>query len=202
MDSSWSTIPHKKTAVSASHCISLHKLPSNEPKSKQDDKMIGIHPLIDNGLKKGDPNFSGGTLECHCTSNRVQVKIDGNVAHNHACGCSKCWKPSGALFSVVGVVPVSNLSVTANKQKLHVVDPSAVIQRNACKECGVHMYGRIEKDHVRGPNQLLAPKLCANLLPVLAIQGPGLCSRRAFEPRGLARAAIRCLCEQHHRARL
>ena len=110
--------------------------------------MIGLHPLIDNGIKKGDPNFSGGTLECQCLNNRVAVKISGNVAHNHACGCSKCWKPSGALFSVVGVVPVANLSVTANKQKLHVVDPSAVIQRNACKECGVHMYGRIEKGAV------------------------------------------------------
>lgn len=109
--------------------------------------MVKLHPLIDNGLKKGDPNFSGGTLECHCLNNRVTVRISGNVAHNHACGCSKCWKPSGALFSVVGVVPVSNLSVTANKQKLHVIDSSAVIQRNACKECGVHMYGRIEKDH-------------------------------------------------------
>ncbi|KAK4494346.1 hypothetical protein PRZ48_014644 [Zasmidium cellare] len=109
--------------------------------------MVALHPLIDNGLKKGDPNFSGGTLECHCLNDRVAVRLSSNVAHNHACGCSKCWKPSGALFSVVGVVPVSNLTVTANKQKLHVIDPSAVIQRNACKECGVHMYGRIEKDH-------------------------------------------------------
>src|SRR6202021_3674556 len=27
---------------------------------------------------------------------------------------------------------------------LAIVDPNAVIQRYACKECGVHMYGRIE----------------------------------------------------------
>ncbi|CAK3991860.1 glutathione-dependent formaldehyde-activating enzyme [Lecanosticta acicola] len=109
--------------------------------------MIGLHPLIDNGLEKGGPNFSGGTLECHCLSNRVKVEIKGNVAHNHACGCSKCWKPSGALFSVVGVVPVSNLSVTANRHKLTLIDCNAAIQRNACKDCGVHMFGRIEKDH-------------------------------------------------------
>lgn len=109
--------------------------------------MIGLHPLIDNGLKKGNPDFSGGTLECHCSSNKVKVQISGNVAHNHACGCSKCWKPSGALFSVVGVVPVANLSVTANKNKLTIIDTSAAIQRNACRDCGVHMFGRIVKDH-------------------------------------------------------
>ncbi|KAF9872539.1 glutathione-dependent formaldehyde-activating enzyme [Colletotrichum karsti] len=106
-----------------------------------------LHPLIDNGLTKGDPNFSGGKLRCLCKSNPVEVTLGGNVAHNHACGCSKCWKPEGALFSVVGVISRDQLKVTANENKLHVVDNSAVILRNACKECGVHLYGRIEKDH-------------------------------------------------------
>jgi S-(hydroxymethyl)glutathione synthase len=41
-------------------------------------------------------------------------------------------------------VPRDNLSVSANANKLQVVDPSATIQRHACKSCGVHMYGRIE----------------------------------------------------------
>jgi S-(hydroxymethyl)glutathione synthase len=31
-----------------------------------------------------------------------------------------------------------------NGDKLAIVDPSATIQRHACKVCGVHMYGRIE----------------------------------------------------------
>lgn len=106
-----------------------------------------LHPLIDNGLTKGNPNFSGGSLHCKCPSDRVTVTIKSNVAHNHACGCSKCWKPSGALFSVVGVVPRDAVSVTAHPEKLHVVDPEAVIQRNACKSCGVHMFGRIEQEH-------------------------------------------------------
>ena len=108
--------------------------------------MSSLHPLIDKGITKGDPNFSGGTLQCKCSSNPVEVKLDTNVAFNHACGCSKCWKPKGALFSVVGVVPVDKLKVT-NEDKLKVVDDSATIRRNACKECGVHMYGRIEADH-------------------------------------------------------
>ncbi|KAH0438528.1 glutathione-dependent formaldehyde-activating enzyme [Colletotrichum camelliae] len=106
-----------------------------------------LHPLIDNGLTKGDPNFAGGKLRCLCKTNPVEVTLGSNVAHNHACGCSKCWKPEGALFSVVGVISRDQLKVTANENKLHVVDPSAVILRNACKECGVHLYGRIEKDH-------------------------------------------------------
>jgi len=109
--------------------------------------MHSIHPAIDNGVKKGDANFKGGKLCCRCSFNKVEVTLSSNVAHNHACGCSKCWKPKGALFSVVGVVPVDAVKVTANTNKLHVVDPSAVIQRNACKDCGVHLFGRIHSDH-------------------------------------------------------
>jgi S-(hydroxymethyl)glutathione synthase len=106
-----------------------------------------IHPLIDGGITPGDPSFSGGVLRCHCTDEPVVVTLSGNVLHNHACGCSKCWKPQGALFSVVGVIPRDQVSVTSGEDKLYVVDPSATILRNACKECGVHLFGRIEKDH-------------------------------------------------------
>ena len=56
-------------------------------------------------------------------------------------------KPSGALFSIVGVVPRDSLSVTSNESKLKIVDESAVIQRHACLECGAHLFGRIEQDH-------------------------------------------------------
>lgn len=106
-----------------------------------------LHPLIDNHLTKGSDNFSGGKLRCHCPSNKVEVTITGNVLHNHACGCSKCWKPAGALFSIVGVVPVDNVNVTANGNKLAILDQSATIQRHACKQCGVHLFGRIVTEH-------------------------------------------------------
>ena len=106
-----------------------------------------LHPMIDNGIKKGVDSFDGGTLQCHCDSGQVEVTIKGDVVHNHACGCSKCWKPAGALFSVVAVVPSDNLKVTAHEEKLGIVDEAAAIQRHACKECGVHMFGRIVKDH-------------------------------------------------------
>ena len=75
---------------------------------------IKIHPSVDNGVKKGTPGFAGGTLTCKCTSNPVTVRIASNVAFNHACGCTKCWKPKGALFSVVGVGGRDKVTVTAN----------------------------------------------------------------------------------------
>jgi S-(hydroxymethyl)glutathione synthase len=103
-----------------------------------------IHPAVDHGIKPAAANFSGGTLYCNCSEGTVAVSIKGQTAHNHVCGCTKCWKPSGALFSQVAVVPRDNVSVTANGNKLQVVDPSATIQRYACTGCGVHMYGRIE----------------------------------------------------------
>ena len=105
---------------------------------------ISIHPSVDQGVRKGSAGFAGGTLECRCATAKVAVRIKGDVAHNHACGCTKCWKPDGALFSVVAVVPRDKLEVTANGNKLAIVDSSAAIQRHACKECGVHMFGRIE----------------------------------------------------------
>jgi S-(hydroxymethyl)glutathione synthase len=105
---------------------------------------VSIHPSVDQGVKQGAGNFAGGTLTCKCTQNPVTIAIKGDVAFNHACGCTKCWKPTGATFSVVGVVKRDDLQVTANGQKLKVVDPSAAIQRHACSVCGVHMYGRIE----------------------------------------------------------
>ena len=109
---------------------------------------VTIHPLVDNGVQAGTPNFAGGTLTCRCGDRQVTVKLDGDVAFNHACGCTKCWKPEGALFSVVAVVSRDKLHVTANGEKLKIVDPAAAIQRYACTGCGVHMYGRIEnKNH-------------------------------------------------------
>ena len=105
---------------------------------------VHIHPSVDSGLKPGNSQFAGGTLVCRCTTQPVKVAIRSGIAHNHACGCTKCWKPAGAAFSVVAVVGKANVSVTANGHKLKVVDASAAIQRHACTGCGVHLYGRIE----------------------------------------------------------
>ena len=104
---------------------------------------VSIHPSVDGGIKKGSSSFTGGTLTCKCASDPVEVTVKSQSAHNHICGCTKCWKPSGALFSMVAVVPKDSVSVTKNGQKLKIVDPSATIQRYACTGCGTHMYGRI-----------------------------------------------------------
>jgi S-(hydroxymethyl)glutathione synthase len=105
---------------------------------------VSIHPSVDHGVKQGSKDFAGGTLTCKCADKPVKVSISAQTAHNHACGCTKCWKPKGALFSVVAVVSKDKVKVTQNADKLAVVDPSATIQRHACKVCGTHMYGRIE----------------------------------------------------------
>ncbi len=91
-----------------------------------------IHPTLDGGLVKGSASFAGGTLVCKCATKPVKVKIGAQVAHNHACGCTKCWKPAGAKFSVVAVVGKDHVSVTENGDKLKIVDAKAAIQRYAC----------------------------------------------------------------------
>ena len=114
-----------------------------------DSGHVHIHPAVDHGMPAGDTaDFKGGTLTCHCASEQVVVEVEGQTAHNHLCGCSKCWRPEGALFSMVAVVPRGKLKVITHEEKLKVVDASAAIQRHACTGCGVHMFGRIEnKDH-------------------------------------------------------
>lgn len=109
---------------------------------------IAIHPAVDHGIKPATPGFTGGTLVCQCTDRPVEVTVRSQSAHNHVCGCTKCWKPKGALFSQVAVVARDKVEVTQNADKLAVVNPAAPIQRHACKGCGVHLYGRIEsKEH-------------------------------------------------------
>jgi S-(hydroxymethyl)glutathione synthase len=106
---------------------------------------VNIHPSVDNGVKSGSASFNGGVLVCDCTDRTVKVRAASQVAHNHACGCTKCWKPEGANFSVVAVVPTDTVTVLQNGDKLAVVDSSALIQRKACQVCGVHLYGPVEK---------------------------------------------------------
>jgi len=105
---------------------------------------ISIHPSVDSGITPGDAGFSGGTLHCKCTTDPVAVQIGAQVAHNHVCGCTQCWKPASATFAMIAVVSAEAVKVTANEDKLEVANPAAVIKRHACKQCGVHMYGRIE----------------------------------------------------------
>ncbi len=105
---------------------------------------VSIHPAVDGGVKPGKKKFAGGTLTCKCAKDPVEVTVKAQTAHNHVCGCTKCWKPAGALFAQIAVVARDAVSVTKNAKKLKIVDPNATIQRHACTGCGVHMIGRIE----------------------------------------------------------
>lgn len=111
---------------------------------------IKLHPRLDNGMQDYPDvaGFAGGTLTCLCESNKVAVKIGSQTLHNHACGCSQCWKPEDAKFSIVAVASRETVEVISHEEKLAIVDETAAIQRHYCKDCGAHMYGRIEnKDH-------------------------------------------------------
>jgi S-(hydroxymethyl)glutathione synthase len=131
----------KKTVKKAAKPKAAKKAAKAKPKAKP----IALHPMIDKGVfAAAKKNFAGGTLTCKCATDPVTVEIKGQTAHNHACGCSKCWKPKGAIFSIVAVTGRDNVSVTANGDKLQVVDPKATIQRHACTACGTHMFGRVE----------------------------------------------------------
>lgn len=105
---------------------------------------LSLHPAIDHGIAPAANGFAGGTLVCKCARDPVTVSIGAQTAFNHACGCTKCWKPAGAVFAVIAVVSRDKVAVTANGNKLRIVDPAATIQRHACTGCGVHMFGRIE----------------------------------------------------------
>ncbi|WP_299690749.1 S-(hydroxymethyl)glutathione synthase [Hydrocarboniphaga sp.] len=106
-----------------------------------------LHPAVDGGVTTGSGS-AGATLRCHCAEHPVEVRIDVKLVHNHLCGCSKCWKPGGALFAQTAVVPAGTLHVIANEDKLSLVDASQSIKRHACRDCGVHMFGRVDDvDH-------------------------------------------------------
>lgn len=49
-----------------------------------------LHPSLDDGIAPTSPDFSGGILVCDCADRPVRVRVEGQVAHNHACGCTKC----------------------------------------------------------------------------------------------------------------
>jgi S-(hydroxymethyl)glutathione synthase len=121
---------------------------------------IAIHPAVDGGIKPVSAKFSGGTLECACNNNAVTVSVASQIAHNHLCGCTQCWKPENALFSLVGVVSRDKVMITHGNNKLSIVNTDAIIQRHYCKECGVHMYGRIEnKSHAFYGLDFIHPEL-------------------------------------------
>jgi S-(hydroxymethyl)glutathione synthase len=123
-----------------------------EPSAAEEEKLtmayqVSIHPALDGGVNKGQANFNGGTLVCACASRpsrsrsrarrpqprlRLHQMLEAEGRRvlgrrgRRAPTTSPCWK-----------MPTSS----------QVVDKDALIQRHACRECGVHMYGPVERDH-------------------------------------------------------
>ncbi|MGH8113378.1 MAG: S-(hydroxymethyl)glutathione synthase [Rhodanobacteraceae bacterium] len=102
-----------------------------------------VHPAVDDGVKPGNQGFAGATLVCKCTTDPVEVEVDNAFLFNHLCGCTKCWKPEGAMFSMLAAVPNDKVKVTRHEEKLKVVNPNAVLHRHACTACGAHMYDTV-----------------------------------------------------------
>src|SRR3989475_10083521 len=95
---------------------------------------VKIHPSVDGGLKPAAKNFAGGTLFCNCSQKRVEISIKGQSAHNHVCGCTKCWKPKRGLFSQGAGVGRDKMRVKANGGKLAGGGSKANHQRHAWHE--------------------------------------------------------------------
>jgi hypothetical protein len=158
------------------------KASAAKPVKKAPASALALHPAIDNGFTKtAKKNFAGGTLQCLCTTDPVVVEIGAQTAHNHACGCTKCWKPKGAMFSVVAVAPSDKVKVRSGAGKLRVVDSSALIQRYACTGCGAHMHGPVAGRP--------------------SVQGPVFRTYGTVQGQGLVPARLRSLCLFRYRER-
>ena len=108
-----------------------------------------IHPAVDDGVKQGHSGFAGTTLVCKCKTDPVEVAVNNEYLFNHLCGCTKCWKPEGAMFSMLAAVPSDKVKVTRHEEKLKVVNEKAVLHRHACTGCGAHMYDTVpDPQHV------------------------------------------------------
>jgi S-(hydroxymethyl)glutathione synthase len=123
------------------------KKPARKKAASTRAPALALHPAIDRGFAKSPKKgFAGGKLTCNCTADAVVVEVASQSAHNHACGCTKCWKPQGAVFSVVAVAPTDKVRVVANEHKLRLVDENALILRYACRSCGAHMHGPVRRE--------------------------------------------------------
>lgn len=109
---------------------------------------VTLHPAIDSGIAFPAEKAARVMLVCRCSIDPVTVDISRPIYHNHMCGCSKCWKPDGALLAQTAVVSSHGVRIESKADKLEVIDESQSIQRHACRDCGVHMCGTIsDPDH-------------------------------------------------------
>ncbi len=110
------------------------------------DAQVDLHPAV--AAAAPIDTVSAFTARCRCESDAVEIEVKHAVAHNHLCGCSKCWRPKGAAFAQIAVVPAGSVTVTAHGDKLEAIDATQKIERQRCKSCGTHMVGMVsDPDH-------------------------------------------------------
>lgn len=111
-------------------------------------ELVSLHPCVDATAETVTSTNTRNILHCNCVGAQVEVEWIGPVYHNHLCGCSKCWKPEGAVFAQTAVVTSGTFRVSLHGEKLAVVDEGQSIRRHACKDCGAHMYGSVgDRNH-------------------------------------------------------
>lgn len=107
--------------------------------------QVSLHPAIGRATSAKSKSWAGS---CRCGNEPVQFEVSEALAHNHLCGCSKCWKPEGAVFAQIAVVPAGEVAVTSNAQKVEAVDATQKIIRHRCRNCGTHIVGKvIDQEH-------------------------------------------------------
>ena len=103
---------------------------------------ISIHPAVDGGVKPGS-RICRRHADLQVRTSPVTVS-QGRRRTQPRLRLHQVLEAPGRELRADRGTGRDNVKVTANEQKLKVVDPSATIQRHACTGCGVHMYGRIE----------------------------------------------------------
>jgi len=125
-----------------------------------------LHPAVD--AKTAGPRREGlrdAVLRCAC-SDPVEVTLSSDIAHNHLCGCSQCWKPKGATLAQTAVVASDAKAVTKGEDRLKVVNDRQKVVRYACRDCGVHMYGETsDPDHHFYGLTFVHPELATDRAP-------------------------------------
>lgn len=106
---------------------------------------VKIRPAADDGARPDEPGSSGATLVRRYATEPVEEEVTSDWLHNHVCGCTKCWKPAVAAFSMASGVPSVKVKVTRNARKRKVIGRSAPIRRHARTECSTHMHGRVTR---------------------------------------------------------
>ena len=104
---------------------------------------VKIQPSVDGGVKQGSGSFAGGTLVCKCKHKPVKVSVTGDVAHNHACGCTPCWKPEGATFSAVACATRDNVTAIVHGGKLKDEEKKLEPEINQEDRAAVELIGKL-----------------------------------------------------------